>query len=44
MDEIKLEIKNISKGFGEIYNREDILDDFRITVHDPITCHSITCR
>ena len=26
MDELKLEIKNISKGFGEIYNREDILE------------------
>ena len=32
MDEIKLEIKNISKGFGEIYNREDILEDFDLKV------------
>ncbi len=32
MDEIKLEIKNISKGFGEIYNREDILEDFDLNV------------
>ena len=32
MDELKLEIKNISKGFGEIYNREDILEDFDLKV------------
>ena len=32
MDEFKLEIKNISKGFGEIYNREDILEDFDLKV------------
>ena len=32
MDELKLEIKNISKGFGEIYNREDILEDFNLKV------------
>jgi len=32
MDEHKLEIKNISKGFGEIYNREDILEDFDLNV------------
>ena len=32
MDELKLEIKNISKGFGEIYNREDILEDFDLNV------------
>ena len=32
MDELKLEIKNISKGFGEIYNREDILDGFDLNV------------
>ena len=32
MDEIKLEIKNISKGFGEIYNKEDILEDFDLKV------------
>ena len=32
MDELKLEIKNISKDFGEIYNREDILEDFDLKV------------
>ena len=32
MNELKLEIKNISKGFGEIYNREDILEDFDLKV------------
>ena len=32
MDEHKLEIKNISKGFGEIYNREDILENFDLKV------------
>ena len=32
MDELKLEIKNIYKGFGEIYNREDILEDFDLKV------------
>ena len=32
MDECKLEINNISKGFGEIYNREDILEDFDLKV------------
>ena len=32
MDELKLEIKNISKGFGDIYNREDILEDFDLKV------------
>ena len=32
MDELKLEIKNISKGFGERYNREDILEDFDLNV------------
>ena len=32
MDELKLEINNISKGFGEIYNREDILEDFDLNV------------
>ena len=32
MDELKLEIRNISKGFGEIYNREDILEDFDLKV------------
>ncbi len=32
MDELKLEIKNISKGFGEIYNKEDILEDFDLKV------------
>ena len=32
MDEIKLEINSISKGFGEIYNREDILEDFDLKV------------
>ena len=33
MSEATLDIKNISKGFGEFWSREEIIMDFSLTVH-----------